>query len=52
MIRVPMSSPDLCADPAWVDDSIKQKQGAMKINEIHAAFLENDDNVSVIPKNT
>jgi hypothetical protein len=51
MIRVPMSSPDLCADPAWVDEALREA-GCDEIDKVHVAFLENDDKVSVIPKNT
>ena len=49
MIRVPISSPDLCAGPARV---ALREAGCDEIDKVHVAFLENDDKVSVIPKNT
>ena len=48
MIRLPMSSPDLCTDPTRV---ALTEAGCDEIDEVRAAFLENDDKISVIPKN-
>ena len=48
MIPVPMSSPDLCADPTRLMTALTEV-GCDEIDEVHAAFLENE--ISVIPKN-
>ena len=51
MIRVPMSSPDLCTDPQQELMTALTEAGCEEIDKVHAAFLENDDKISVIPKN-
>jgi hypothetical protein len=43
-----MFGPDLCAGPARV---ALTEAGCDEIDELHAAFPENDDKISVIPKN-